>query len=252
MNLSLFLCVPWEASTAGTGFALGVVCSACLPLGLSCVASRSWQQPFWSGGTRRHSPQQAGLWLNTLPECGQTRPWGWQNCSFQILSQTDLHPTKFHGQCVPSNLVLQMSKAASWDCTWALNLWTCSTKIYVPVVASPSPLLHHSESPSGYALQISLPSLWCVIRVGAPATWPTVLRCEGLVVPSRLSFPTEGSRSSGEISMHGAMLSWEKDFLCLLLYFQYLKNRTWHMVKLRWPPVFSYCTSSEGVYFPIP
>ena len=43
------------------------------------------------------------------------------------------------------DLVLQMSKTAGWVTTWALQVWTGATKIYVLVVANTSPFSSHSD-----------------------------------------------------------------------------------------------------------
>lgn len=62
-----------------------------------------------------------------------------------------------------------------------LQVWTWFDKIWVLAVSSPSPILHYSQTPSVWALQIAVQSLWCEVRVRAPAKQPTMW-CRGLAV----------------------------------------------------------------------
>lgn len=55
-----------------------------------------------------------------------------------------------------------------------LQVWTWFDKICVLVVSSPSLILHYSQTPSAWVLQIPLQSLWCEVRVRAAAKQPTM------------------------------------------------------------------------------
>ena len=83
--------------------------------------------------------------------------------------------------------------------TCVLQVGTQSVKIQVLAVASPFPLLHHNQIPSGQAPKIPLQFLWGKTRGGAPKKRPTML-AELDVCPG-LFFPLEETWAQGDPSM---------------------------------------------------
>lgn len=143
----------------------------------------------------RYSPQQVGLWLNSLPGYGQTKFKGQQSSSFEALSKADLYPNW-----------VSWSESLSWFCrwakplvgiiTWALQVYTWSAKIHVQVAVRPFPLLYHNQIPSGWAQQMPMQSPW------GSHKWPTVQR--ELVAPiltPGVFFTTGGTSGSEETSV---------------------------------------------------
>lgn len=90
-------------------------------------------------------------------------------------------------------------QSTGWDKYWALHVGSRSAYIWVLGVASSSPLFHHKQIPRGQALLIPPQYPWSETGVGAPKKQPTMLER-----PVGLSFPTEGTAGSGEISRFGA------------------------------------------------
>lgn len=113
--------------------------------------------------------------------------------------------------CIPPNslprmylhLVLQVSKPTGWT----MQVWTWFAKTHVRAVASPSPVLYHSQIPSGWASDSPERSLWYKINVGTPTKLPTSWRM--LIVSSGLSFSIVRTRSSEETSLH-MVLCWSE------------------------------------------
>lgn len=137
-----------------------------------------------------------------LPGWGQTRLQGWQ-ISLGPESGRSASCWVPWSDCT-IDLVVQVTKAAGWDYYLEAAGRNSVWKIWVLIVASPSPLLHHNLIPSGRAPQILLQSLWGKIRVRTPKMWSTTLR--QLDVHSGLSFPAGGT--VGETSQCGAGPAW--------------------------------------------
>ena len=156
---------------------------AWVPLGHT--ASRSCLHPFWPDGVEVDGTViQLLVWayVNWALGLAKLLIWG------SKLGKSAPHWVP-RSECTP-DLVLQMSKATGWDYylgTAGMNL-VCQDRVLV--VASPSPLLHHSQIPSCWAPQIPLQSLWYKIRVGTPIKWPTMLEAV-LFVPLGSLFPLE-------------------------------------------------------------
>lgn len=58
----------------GSDFSVGVICSACLPLGSSATGPHCFQEllpVLWSDEAGRHSPHQVG--------CDELLAWAWAN-----------------------------------------------------------------------------------------------------------------------------------------------------------------------------
>lgn len=127
-----------------------------------------------------------GLWFNFLLGHRQTRFYGQQNSSSEDPNQAYPKLEKFCSQSIPLTWFCRPAKLLVKIIFWALCIWTWSVKIHVLVVANPSPLLQHSQIPSGWAQQILLQSSWCRIRVGAPTEQPTMLK-RGWFCPQVLS-----------------------------------------------------------------
>lgn len=108
----------------------------------------------------------------------------------------------------PSSLVmdLQINKATGWDYFWALQLGTQFSKLWLPVVASPSLFSITTRFPAVKFYSFPLNSCGGKIGRRTAKKWPTTL---GVL----LSFPPGGTAGSGKTSWHRTVPAWRRDNL---------------------------------------
>lgn len=150
--------------------------------------------------------------LSSLPQTPWPRLYGQKYFSSEYPNQAYPHPdencwavhlslVKVHHWFGSANEQSHLIRIS----TWALQLWIWSAKIFVE---SPFPLLHNSQIPSGWTLQVPLKSPCGETRVGALTKQPMKLR--RLVDPLGSPFPleeTETSLSGSILAIGGTMQS---------------------------------------------
>lgn len=122
------------------------------------------RHPTAGGGMTQHLPW---VWWS----------WGLRRAKLLIWGLESGRPAlcQFPWSEFTPDLVLQMSKATSWDYCLGTTGMNWYGMILVLVVASPSLLLCCNQIPNDLALKIPLWSLWWEINVGIPTKWPPML-----------------------------------------------------------------------------
>lgn len=145
-----------------TGFAMGMFSSAQqllaqMPLDSTALELLSTLLVRWDWKTLHKG------WGCDSASCLNVAKLGQQKPSFEDSNKTDLHPTEFYGQSVPSTC------SADEQSLWlALLAGYCRCELNLAGFHMPLPLLHHNQMLS-WVPQIPLQSQLCRIRVGAPA-----------------------------------------------------------------------------------
>ena len=154
-----------QHSMSCTGFALGAVGSACLPLGSSTTEPHSFQELSALLVTWGRKTLYSGWCHDSAPCLGRALGLLAKVLTWVAESGRSVTLCVPWSECAPS-LVLQMGKATGWD--YCLVTAGRNSVCQDLCAASPYPLHCHSHIPSAWAPQSPLQSLWYEIRVAAP------------------------------------------------------------------------------------
>lgn len=121
--------------------ALPVLLSVETPLG--CTVCRSYLQPFWSDGPRRHY----SAWSCSSAPCLGVSKLGSQpgkTLGFRILIRQICTPLNFLVRVCPPTWFCRWVRLMFGLIIWVLKVWTLPAKTHTVIAANPFSILHHN------------------------------------------------------------------------------------------------------------